>query len=193
MVLFAHSNDDAYYADIKQLLDSAKSQQQLYKSIVNTPFNDKTRAALLGLGIVVLLLVNPETGNIDRVALSDTELAEGAVRMSVKPFKDIKIPLAFRGNFIAEAIRSGRYQQTSDWRYLFAPALSPEEAHLNQAGAGIGCSYVYPIKGINNGGALIFSYFQPLDKIGSEHRQFMHAYSRIVASAINNFSKLPSS
>lgn len=184
MALLAHSDDDAYYKELERLLADVRDKQELYQRAVDLPFENRTRATLLGLGITVLLLVNKQTRNIDRVALSDTELAAGAVRMSVLPFGDIKIPVNYRGNFIAEAIRSGRYQQTSDWQYLFAPALKPEEARLNQAGAGIGCSYVYPLNGVKSGGAMIFSYYQPLDKIGAEHRNFMHAYSKIVSAAL---------
>src|SRR5205809_2346388 len=101
---------DTYLSELKQALNSTKDDTQLFKNIVNAPFNNRKHAALLGLGIVVLLLVNKSSRVVDRVALSDTELAQGAVKVSVKPFKDIKIPLVYKGNFIAEAIRSGRYQ-----------------------------------------------------------------------------------
>jgi hypothetical protein len=184
MVLFAGTENDTYYAHLKELLNGAQGDKELFQTIVNAPFSDKRRSALLGLGIVVLLLVNKPTRTIDRVALSDTDLAKGAVRMSVKPFHDIKIPYDYKGNFVAEAIRSERYQQTGDWQYLFAPDLAPEEARLNQAGAGIGCSYVYPLIDARNGGALIFSYYLPLDKIEKEHHDFMRTYARIAAKVL---------
>jgi hypothetical protein len=184
MVLFARSEEDAYLTKLKELLSSARSDEKLFRTIVDGPFSDRQRSTLLGLGIVVLLMVNKQTKTIERVALSDTDLAKGTVRMSVVPFKEIKIPYNYRGNFIAEAIRSERYQQTSDWQYLFAPALTPEEARLNQAGGGIGCSYIYPLVNARHGGAIIFSYYLPLDKVENEHRQFMQKYANIVASIL---------
>lgn len=183
--MFSAAEDESYFNHIKELFQaSKKNDQQLFEAIVNAPFSDRRRSTLLGLGIVVLLLVNKKTRAIDRVALSDTDLAKGAVRMSVKPFHDIKIPLNYHGNFIAEAIRSERYQQTSDWQYLFSPALAPEEARLNQAGAGIACSYVYPLIDARAGGALIFSYYTHLENIAPEHHNFMRRYSRLAADSL---------
>lgn len=180
MVLTSAADHDDYYKKLSASLGKHRSDEALFKAIVNEPFADRAHAALLGLGIMVLLLVDKPSGLIKRIALSDTEPAKGALDYSVKKFEEIVIPVKYKGNFIAEAIRSGRYQETSDWQYLFAPDLEPEEARLNQAGAGIGCSFVYPLKA-RDGGALIFSYFISLDKIQSEHRDFMFHYSKIVS------------
>src|SRR5207253_8708356 len=68
-----------------------------------------------------------------------TPAADGAVKMSEKPFADIKIPLAHKRNIIAKAIASGEPQMTADWELLFVPALSAQAARYNQAGAGIEC------------------------------------------------------
>lgn len=175
---------DSYLSNLKEIIDSAKSRDDLYKKIVNAPFSDKRRAALMGLGITVLLLVNKKEKTIDRVALADTEMAQGTLTMTVKPFHDIKIPVDYRGNFIAEAIRSNRYQCTSDWQYLFAPALTSEEARLNQAGGSISCSYIYPLIGAPGGGAMIFSYFISNEQITNEHRDFMFHYAKLVSKAL---------
>lgn len=187
MVLSSASDIDLYLASLKDILDGAKNRDDLYKKIVNAPFSDKRRVALLGLGICVLLLADKKTMTINRIALADTEMAQGTLNMSVKRFGDIKIPLDYHGNFIAEAIRSGRYQCTSDWQYLFAPALTPEEARLNQAGGSISCSFIYPLVGIPNGGAMIFSYFIPIDKVSVEHRDFMFHFAKMVAQALSRF------
>lgn len=183
-MLLAGTGNNLYLEELNKSLDSSQNGSKLFKTIVNAPFKDRRHSALLGLGIVVLLLVDKKSRTIDRIALSDTELAQGAVDVSVKHFKDIKIPLNYKGNFIAEAIRSGRYQQTSDWQYLFSPALKPEEARINQAGAGIGCSFVYPLKSARDGGAMIFSFFIPLDKIEAVHRDFMYRYSKLVTKIL---------
>jgi len=163
------------------LLDSAKSPQELYQALVNAPFADPVKAAQLFLGIVVLLLANKKTGNIDRIALSNTLPAKGTVQMSVKRFEDIKIPLDYRENIIAEAIHSGIPQQTTDWRNMFEPALTAEEARLNQAGGGIAFSAVYPLTGFGDGGAMIFSYFQYVENIDERQRSFMREYSQLAS------------
>lgn len=174
------------YNTITQKLAAAPDKRQLFRAIVDTPFEYKVESALLYLGIVVLLLVNKRTGMIDRVALSNTELAKGTVDMSVKRFEDIKIPVTFTRNIIAKAIHTGRPQRTTDWRYLFEPALTPQEARFNQAGGAIACSVVYPLIDTLDGGALIFSYYQYPDKIGSAQRAFMQAYTSIVATALRS-------
>lgn len=183
-MIILSSENKIYFEQLKKILDGAKNDPQLFRAIVNAPFHDRRRSTLMGLGIVVLLLVDREKKVIRRVALSDTEPAQGAVDYSVKPFKDIVIPLGFTRNFIAAAIKSGQYQQTSDWQYLFAPDLSADEARLNQAGAGIGCSFVYPLKDARDGGALIFSYYLMLDKIQHQHRDFMYRYAKLVSAAL---------
>lgn len=184
MVLSSVPDIDSYLANLKNILDGAKNRDDLYKKTVNAPFSDKRRSALLGLGISVLLLSDKKTKTIDRIALADTEMAQGTLNMSVRSFGDIKIPLGYHGNFIAEAIRSGRYQCTSDWQYLFAPVLTPEEARLNQAGGSISCSFVYPLVGLPGGGAMIFSYFISIDRISEEHKDFMFHYAKLVTAAL---------
>jgi len=172
----------------RSLLQTAAKQGNaaLYKAIVNTPFTDEVAAAQLFLGIVVLLLVNEKAGTIDRIALSDTHLAKGTLKMSVKRFKDIKIPVDYYENVIAEAIHTGEPRATSDWRYLFEPALSPEEARFNQAGGGIGYSAVYPLSQGAPAGALIFSYYQFADQIKAPHHSFMSGYTELVSRVLRS-------
>jgi hypothetical protein len=177
------SDDAAYYTKLKEELQHAKNDHELFDAIVNTPFNDKLKSSLLGLGIIVFLLVNKKTGTVDRVALSKTEQAEGAVRMSAKPFKDIIIPLDAEDNIIVQAIKTGKYTETDDWQYLFLPSLTQEEARFNQAGAGIGYSAVYPLTGKRKG-ALIFSHFYTPDKIGKPQHIFMQHYSELVSAVL---------
>jgi len=171
--------DASYFAKLEARIDGAKTEQELFNAIVDVPFEDKVSAALLGLGIIVFLQVNKKDKMIDRIALSSTQPAEGAVRVSAKPFDEIRIPLDYVTNSIAQAIKTGDYQKTADWQTLFTPALDPKEARFNQAGAGIGCSVVYPLKA-RDGGALIFSYFLLPDDIGSEQHLFMKTYSQLV-------------
>jgi hypothetical protein len=175
-----------YYNTLEHLLSSMHSDRELFEMIVNGPFHNKLHTTHLDLGIVVLLLVDKEGRTIDRIALSDTEPARWAVKMTPMPFHDIKIPLDDETNILAKAIKTAKPQKTSDWKYLFTPALSPEAARFNQAGAGIACSYAYPLPGARDGGALIFSFYQPLDHIQIKHLDFMEKYSEKAAKALAN-------
>lgn len=172
------------HAQLQKLLTDTATDAELFTAVVNAPFEDKLAAVGLGLGIVVLLLVDAAGGTIDRIALADTEFAKGAVQMSMKPFHHIKIPLGHPENIIAKAIAANEPQLTSDWKYLFTPELSPKAARFNQAGAGIGCSVVYPLPGAREGGALIFSYFCPSSDITAKHHDFMRMYSDLVSTAL---------
>lgn len=173
------------YTEIKGKLEAADSGEKLFEAIVNVPFDDKLQTSLIFLGIVVLLLVNKKTGLIDRVAVTDNELAAGTKKMSVKKFEDIKIPVNDKQNIIARAIETGMTQGTNDWKYLFTPALKPREARLNQAGGAIAYSAVYPLAGVRDGGALIFSYFQYPEKIGPDQVKFMQKYSQLVSEVLS--------
>lgn len=177
------------YSTIIHSLDDPIGSDALFQTIVDTPFSDKLHATELGLGIVVLLLADRANNSLHRIALSDTELASGAVEISAKPFHEIVIPLDYRDNILVKAIETQHYQQTEDWSVMFVPELTPEEARFNQAGAGIACSVVYPLISKNGAsalGAMIFSYFEPLDEIKSLHHQFMKAYAETVAHKLSN-------
>ncbi|HTH72540.1 MAG TPA: hypothetical protein VL737_04240 [Candidatus Pristimantibacillus sp.] len=178
---------DIYFRQIDHLLSASKNSEQLFEAIVNAPFHNKIKATQMDLGIVVLLLVDKAKGTIDRIALSDTEQAAGAVKMSEKPFREIVIPLHYQGNAIAEAIDSGEPQSVTDWKHLFIPALEPSAARFNQAGAGIEFSCVYPLQA-RDGGALIFSFYQVGANIGPKQRSFMRKYSDLASRYLREAS-----
>jgi hypothetical protein len=168
------------YAALRNMLQNAETEEQLLKVIVNAPFVYKVETTLMSLGIIVLLLVNKSTGTIDRIAISDNELAKRTKHRSAKRFEDIKIPLGHPDNIIAKAIADGVPQGTSDWQYMFVPELSPQDARFNQIEGGIGYSAVYPLVGARDGGAMIFSYFQYPERIHTVQEQFMQRYSELV-------------
>lgn len=171
-------------AQYEEALRSAKSRRDLCGVIVDAPFEDKAYTTSLGLGIVVLLLINEKQRTLDRIALSDTDLAAGAVKMSAKPFHQIKIPLDAHKNILIKAIETGLPQTTEDWHYLFTPALTAQEAKFNQFGAGIEYSVAYPLispaskKPI---GAMIFSYFEHVSTMSADHRVFMQSIADTAA------------
>jgi hypothetical protein len=172
-------------ARLKRELRDCDDGKPLWQAIVDAPFSHKFETGRLHLGIIVLCFADNKGREIHRIALSNTEPAAGTKKMSVKRFEEIKVPLDDTENIIALSIRDAEPRMTTDWKYLFTPALTEEEARFNQAGGGIGCSYVYPLKGLDEGGALIFSYFQYPDKIGEVQKQFMQDYSRIVAERLS--------
>jgi len=169
------------YGQLRDVLAGCSTQSSLFQAVVNAPFAYPMEMTHLSLGIIVLLLADKEDGLIHRVALSSTELAAGTIDVSVKRFEDIKIPLDDPRNLIAAVIRSGKPQRTVDWEFLFTPALSPEEARLNQAGGAIACSVVYPLKGVGDGGALIYSYYQYPENLGETQEAFMQRYATMVS------------
>lgn len=175
---------EAYIQELKRTLDSVKNDKALFGTIVNAPFYNRRITTILGLGFLSFVMVDKRTRTINRVSISHTDTAQGALDITVKPFRNLKVPIGFKGNAVAEAIRSGRYQQTSDWSYLLNPILKPEEARLNQAGAGIACGFVYPLINVRDGGAIIFQYFITLDKIGMAQREFMFRYTKLVSNAL---------
>lgn len=167
------------YDQLRTLLGKAKTDAELFETVANAPFQFKAETAFLFLGIIVLLLIDEKSGMIHRIALSNTELAERTTEVSPVPFNEIQIPLGYDENIITKAIRSGKPQDTTDWKFLFEPALEAEQARINQASAGIAYSAVYPLHA-RDGGALIFSYFQYQQEIGQAQQQFMEQYAKIV-------------
>jgi hypothetical protein len=174
---------DIFLKQLGQMLNAANSDAKLFQAIVNAPFHKPIKAAELDLGIVVFLQVNKKTRTIDRVALSNTEAAVGTVKMSEKPFEEIKIPLGHPENAIARAIETGAPQFVSDWKYLFVPSMDARAARFNQAGGGIEFSAIMPLKA-RSGGALIFSYFQIDKNVFQEHHEFMQSYAALVDQAL---------
>jgi hypothetical protein len=180
-----HTSDEIDYVKLQQQLEQTSNDSDLFETIVNAPMdNFKVATTFLFLGIIVFLLVDKEAGTIDRVALSKTPLAQATRDVSVKKFEEIKIPLNHSENIISKAISTGKPQKATDWKYLFTPDLTPQQARINQASAGIALSAVYPLIGARDGGALIFSYFQYPDMIGKDQEKFMEIYSQLVTESL---------
>lgn len=174
--------------DYEKILQGARTHRELCGVIVDAPFENKAYTTSLGLGIVVLLLINESQQTLDRIALSDTELAAGAVKMSAKPFHQIKIPLTAHKNILIKSITTGQPQTTEDWQYLFTPALTPQEAKFNQFGAGIEYSVAYPLispKTHKPIGAMIFSYFEHSSTMSADHQIFMDSVAKLAAQYLD--------
>lgn len=172
------------YTDLASVLAQPKNDPELFHAIVNAPFKYKVNLTSMSLGIIVLLLVNKTTGTIDRIALSDNELAKKTKRRSAKKFEEIKIPVGYPENIIAQAIETGEPRGTADWQYMFVPELSAQDARFNQIEGGIGYSAVYPLIGARDGGAMIFSYYQYPERIHTPQEEFMKKYSQLAAERL---------
>lgn len=172
-----------YLELVESELARAKNDSQLFDAIVNAPFKDKWNSTQLGLGFLSFVLVNKKNMTVDRTSISNTEAAKGAINITVKPYHELIVPLSAHNNYVVEAIKTGQPKQTNDWCKLLTPALKPEEARLNQAGAGIATSFVYPL-GARDGAAIIYQYFIPLSKITNEHKDFMSRYAHLISQAL---------
>jgi hypothetical protein len=188
MNLFSAKALDEYIKELGLLLDKAKSRSELYELIVNAPFNNPFNSTLLGLGFLAFLQVNQEEGNLDRISISDTYTAQGAINMTNKEFHDMKVPLKHKGNIVLIAIQSGKPQITNDWHLLTDPAVTAEESRINQAAAGISSSLVYPTIKTEPRSAIIFQYYIPLSKIGRSQHDFMERYIKLVSKSLNSLN-----
>lgn len=168
-------------------LNGIKDRKKLYQEIVDAPFVTRIQAAHYFLGIVVLLLVDRESGLIERIALSNTDFAKRTKDVSMVPFTQIKIPRDDDVNIIAKAIRTGKPFSTTDWRVLFHPAMSASDARINQANSGIAYSQVHPFTAAGSG-ALIHSYYQYPSDIGEAQRYFMKAYTKLVNDCLEQLA-----
>ena len=177
-------SQDFDYDALQAALSAPVSDEELFSTIVNAPFAPPVPAALIFLGIMVFLQVDKAAGTINRIALSETELARLTTEVSPLPFHSIKIPLDHYENVIAHAIKAEEPTDTTDWKFLFDPAIEPELARINQANAGIAYSAVYPLHS-RDGGALIFSYFQYQHEIGIKQMDFMSKYTQIVDEVLD--------
>src|SRR5688572_30511608 len=118
------------YSELEGILDTENDDQELFKLIVNAPFSYKVSTVMMSLGIIVLLLADKKSGTINRIAISDNDLAKRTKYRSAKRFEDIKIPLKHDTNIISKAISTGKPQGTGDWEYLFVPELSAQDARF---------------------------------------------------------------
>jgi hypothetical protein len=171
---------------LEERLFQAKDYKELTDIIVNEPISQKVPTATMFLGFIVLLIVNHKTGKLDRVSISDTELARNTFEVTMVPFEDIKIPMDDPNNIYVRSIKNSEPMDTTDWYFTFTPVLTGEQARINQASAGIAYTVVRPLE-FKNGGALSFSYYQYSGHIGEKQQAFMDQYTKIVSRALAKF------
>lgn len=171
------------HENIASAFGPRKSRKELYTAVVDAPFRSMLPVEL-DLGAIVLLVTNEKTGCIERVALSKTASAEGAVNASAVPFHNISIPRDYEASAHVQALNSKKPVIVTDWHTLFTPVLSPLQSRDNQAGAGIACSIVSPYFGRRHEGTIIYSFYVTQEAITDAHWAFIEAYTRLVASVL---------
>ena len=104
---------------LQQALNKATNYNYLKEKIVNATFDQPLAISMLCLGFISFMTINHQTGSIDQAAFSD--------------------------NVTAQAIRYKNLYDATDWYYTLAPALTVEQAGLNQASGDIAYSAVYSL------------------------------------------------
>lgn len=179
---------DDYFKSLELQLRKSKTLAKLNEAVISAPFIDPRVPTYFGLGIIGFLIVNPDR-MVELVSLTKNEMSRGIFRMSSRPLDKIKIPLDYSNNFVIKALRENHYMITSDWQYLFNPALSAQQARFVQAGGGIACSVVYPLSNIEPRRVLVFSFYEAIQRIGAEHHNFMGRYASLVQRIYLDFEK----
>lgn len=141
----------------------------------------------LGYKIIVLTLVDEDTGVLKRVSLSQTDEAARALAASAVPFHDIDIPLAASDNLLIKTINERRPQVTDYWPEIFRPVLTDDQALANQKASGIKTSLTYPvIVGGEVIGVLIFSITKEENEVSEEEESLISGFTDIVGLAVQN-------
>ncbi len=169
---------------LQKIMLSTLDFQELAKNSVNGIL---TELGYLNLGykIIVLALINEQTGTLDRIAISETEEARKALQITPVPFHEITIPLTEDKNVSIAAIKTGQMQITDNWYNLLRPVYKPEEAVKVQEIVGIKVSVVYPL--ISQGkpiGVLIFSMKKDYSQVSEEEKDVLEGFKDLVALAV---------
>lgn len=141
----------------------------------------------LGYRIIVLTLVDEKKQVLKRISLSRTEEARKAIEASCVPFHDIDIPLNANKNILIQTLKTKNPHVTHNWKDIFIPVLSEEDALKNQHAANIKTSMTYPVvvrgKAI---GVLIFSMVKNESAVSAEERNLIAGFTEIVGLAVQN-------
>ncbi len=141
----------------------------------------------LGYRIIVLALLNEGEGVLERVAISSTEEAQKAIKLSPVPFKDIRIPIYETENLGIKAMREKSIYKTRNWYDILQPVYSQEQAAIVQQAVGIKSSMIYPISFRGKPiGVLIFSMVKEYEEVTEEESDLLDGFTDLVGLAIRN-------
>jgi hypothetical protein len=172
------------YAKLRQELSAASDDAARFSAVVNAPFEQRIATAFLFLGIIMLVLVDPETKQLVAKAISQTDFVKEIDNMAAIPFDKIHISLSDSDNLLVQAITSGQPKSTADWTSLLNPVMEPSLARFTQASGGIVFTAVHPLDGVGAGGALVYSFFQRSDTNSAAQNDFVVQYTDLVVDAL---------
>lgn len=142
-----------------------------------------------GYRIIVLTLIDEQRGILKRISLSQTEEAKKAQQASAVPFHQIEIPLTAADNLLIKVINERKVSVTNYWPDIFKPVLTPEQAKINQAAAGVKTSMIYPVITRDRAvGALIFSLVKDVKDVSEEEQDLLAGFTDLVGLAVQNSS-----
>jgi hypothetical protein len=168
------------YDKLALQLDKA-TPKSIYSVIANAPFKNELEMALLFLGFICVYVVDEKVNRIRLKAASDTAMYHLAVDHFSFDAKSYYLEFdKNKDNSIVRAIVKGKPQRTTDWSTLNRGKTPLEIVRLNQASSGIACSVIYPLESTVRG-ALMFSYYQYPDQIGTRQEEFMRHYTKLVS------------
>ncbi len=198
---FFYGNEDSGLKNSKvpQTTKTIQSLWNLQKIILDTlDFNEVVERIVdglllelgyldLGYRIIVLTLVDEKKQVLKRISLSRTKEAKRALEASRIPFHDIDIPLRSNNNILIQTLKTKKPHVTHNWKDIFIPILSEDDALKNQRAANIKTSMTYPVvvrgKAI---GILIFSMVKKESEVTAEERNLIAGFTEIVGLAVQN-------
>lgn len=144
----------------------------------------------LGYRIIVLALVNKSSGYLERIAISETEEAKKALKLSPVPFKEIRIPLDETDNLSIRSLNDKSSYKTRNMFDILKPIYTSEQAAVIQKGIGIKASLVFPLIFRNESiGILIFSMNKDYEEVTEEENDLIKGFVDLVGLTVQN-SKL---
>jgi len=172
------------FRELRRVLEESRSNKDVYQAIVDKPFSQTVAAAELFLGFMCVFIGNPKKKQVKLMSSSDNDFYHQSIQGYNFDSKNYHLSyLSDSDNDIVKAILTGKPQFSDDWKSYTRRTSDPEQARLNQANGGIAVNAVYPLD-IENGGALLFCFFNYQDSLGSAQKQFMKKYSHLVGEVL---------
>jgi hypothetical protein len=165
---------------------AAAPSKDIYRTIVEAPFQNKLAMAFLFVGFICAYEVDEAKSEVQLMAASGT--AEYELAIEHYKFKPSNFHLSLdtdTDNTIVQAVTSGHPQGTSDWLTLSRKRKSAQAVRFNQANSGIAYTAIYPFQATRRG-ALMFNFYQYADEISKEQRDFMERYTALVSTFLEN-------
>ncbi len=171
---------------LQKIILNSLDFKDVVQKIVNSMFTELENFKL-GYKIIVLALVDKESGILKRISISRTPEAAKAISLSPIQFENIDIPLSAANNLSIKVLNSREPAITNYWPDILCPAYTVDEAINIQKLVGIKSSLVYPIVSKNKSlGIMIFSMQKGADEISPEEKELILDFTDMVGIAVQN-------